>query len=112
MLILSEERKACVGVKRVTSALCSDPHLNLQERRRKTRSRKAPPRLLLGSHLVHCLPRGRAGTNFIGAVHSLTEELWRLQALSSLDDITQGFEKQDASGGEGSETAGGARSFS
>lgn len=53
-----------------------------------------------------------AGTNFIGAVHSLTEELWRLQALSSLDDITHGFEKQDASGGEGSETAGGARSFS
>lgn len=51
-----------------------------------------------GESWAYCLPWGTAGANSIGIVLSLTEELWHLQALSSLNDITVGFKKQDASG--------------
>lgn len=91
-------------------AVGSSPKLT--GRKEKGTSSKGSAKSSPGESLVYCLPRGMAGANFIGAVFSLTEELWHLQVLGSLDDIAEGFEKQVASGREGSETAGGARSFS
>lgn len=45
---------------------------------------------------VYCLPRGMAVANSIATAFCLTEELWHLQVLCSLNDITLGFKKQDA----------------